>query len=170
MSQWLNWCLPPLQSAFKGKICPLTQLTTLFEFIYNGRQKSCDESCTNKTYCARTLRKRGCRQIVSYNTASPQPCAQRIQSWRAWYWSNRSKHTSHARSRWPAGSPSIPRVIKFLLLSDYISRMRFGTSWVPVYADEEKKLACMSIGFLLANKNDSVVWRGPKKTGMSSVK
>lgn len=41
------------------------------------------------------------------------------------------------------------------------------TSWVPVYADEQQNLACMSIGFLLSNKNDSVVWRGPKKTGKS---
>lgn len=37
--------------------------------------------------------------------------------------------------------------------------------WVPVYADEKKQLCCMSIGFMLENKDDSVVWRGPKKTG-----
>jgi Mrp family chromosome partitioning ATPase len=39
-------------------------------------------------------------------------------------------------------------------------------SWVPVYADENQQLSCMSIGFLLTNKNDSVVWRGPKKNGI----
>lgn len=41
--------------------------------------------------------------------------------------------------------------------------------WVPVYADaggEEPRLACMSIGFLLKNKGDSVIWRGPKKNAM----
>ncbi|XP_049827755.1 cytosolic Fe-S cluster assembly factor NUBP2 homolog isoform X2 [Schistocerca gregaria] len=38
--------------------------------------------------------------------------------------------------------------------------------WVPVYADKEKQLAVMSIGFLLKNDNDSIVWRGPKKTAM----
>lgn len=38
--------------------------------------------------------------------------------------------------------------------------------WVPVFADQEQKLAVMSIGFLLKSQNDSVVWRGPKKTGM----
>lgn len=38
--------------------------------------------------------------------------------------------------------------------------------WVPVYADEEQRLAVMSIGFLLKDRNDSVVWRGPKKTAM----
>lgn len=38
--------------------------------------------------------------------------------------------------------------------------------WVPVYADSEQKLAVMSIGFILQNRNDSVVWRGPKKTSM----
>ncbi|KAL1669177.1 MRP-like protein [Schizophyllum commune] len=39
--------------------------------------------------------------------------------------------------------------------------------WVPVYADgAAARLACMSVGFLLKNKGDSVVWRGPKKNGM----
>jgi NUBPL iron-transfer P-loop NTPase len=36
-----------------------------------------------------------------------------------------------------------------------------------VFADkEEARLGCMSVGFLLRNKGDSVVWRGPKKNGM----
>ena len=38
--------------------------------------------------------------------------------------------------------------------------------WVPVYTDQEQKLAVMSIGFLLNSRNDAVVWRGPKKTAM----
>uniref|UniRef100_A0A1L8DWU6 Cytosolic Fe-S cluster assembly factor NUBP2 homolog n=1 Tax=Nyssomyia neivai TaxID=330878 RepID=A0A1L8DWU6_9DIPT len=38
--------------------------------------------------------------------------------------------------------------------------------WVPVYVDNEKRLAVMSIGFLLKNRDDPVVWRGPKKTAM----
>lgn len=37
--------------------------------------------------------------------------------------------------------------------------------WVPVYADKEKRLAVMSIGFLLQSRDDAVVWRGPKKNG-----
>lgn len=37
--------------------------------------------------------------------------------------------------------------------------------WVPVYADPSKKLGVMSIGFLLQNRDDAVVWRGPKKNG-----
>lgn len=39
--------------------------------------------------------------------------------------------------------------------------------WVPVYADPEQRLAVMSIGFLLKNRDDSVIWRGPKKNGMA---
>lgn len=35
-----------------------------------------------------------------------------------------------------------------------------------MFADKEQKLAVMSIGFLLKNQDDSIVWRGPKKTGM----
>uniref|UniRef100_A0A069DQV4 Cytosolic Fe-S cluster assembly factor NUBP2 homolog n=1 Tax=Panstrongylus megistus TaxID=65343 RepID=A0A069DQV4_9HEMI len=38
--------------------------------------------------------------------------------------------------------------------------------WVPVYMDKEQKLAVMSIGFLLNSRNDSIIWRGPKKTSM----
>lgn len=38
--------------------------------------------------------------------------------------------------------------------------------WVPVYTDSEQMLAVMSIGFLLKSRNDGVIWRGPKKTGM----
>lgn len=38
--------------------------------------------------------------------------------------------------------------------------------WVPVYTDESKSLGVLSIGFLTKSRNDSVVWRGPKKTGL----
>ncbi|KAH8293970.1 hypothetical protein KR054_007061 [Drosophila jambulina] len=38
--------------------------------------------------------------------------------------------------------------------------------WVPIYTDESKTLAVMSIGFLLKNREDPVIWRGPKKTMM----
>lgn len=38
-----------------------------------------------------------------------------------------------------------------------------------MYADKEERLAVMSIGFLLENKNDAIVWRGPKKNGSFSL-
>jgi len=38
-------------------------------------------------------------------------------------------------------------------------------AWIPVFADSEKKLAVMSIGFITQDRNSAVVWRGPKKTG-----
>lgn len=38
--------------------------------------------------------------------------------------------------------------------------------WVPVYTDNSKNLAVMSIGFLLKSKTDAIIWRGPKKTAM----
>ena len=34
-----------------------------------------------------------------------------------------------------------------------------------MYADKEKRLGIMSIGFLLQSRDDAVVWRGPKKNG-----
>jgi len=38
--------------------------------------------------------------------------------------------------------------------------------WLPVYTDNSKSLGVMSIGFLLSNQDDPVVWRGPKKNAM----
>lgn len=59
--------------------------------------------------------------------------------------------------------PSIPRMFGV----DNKGVHQSTTGWVPVYADgSTARLACMSVGFLLKNKGDSVVWRGPKKNGM----
>ncbi|KAL2916354.1 cytosolic Fe-S cluster assembly factor cfd1 [Polyrhizophydium stewartii] len=41
-----------------------------------------------------------------------------------------------------------------------------SAGWVPVYTDDTKRLGVMSLGFLLPNKDDAVIWRGPKKTAM----
>lgn len=45
--------------------------------------------------------------------------------------------------------------------------------WIPVKVGpppeagvEDNRIACMSLGFLLKDRGDSVVWRGPKKTAM----
>lgn len=35
--------------------------------------------------------------------------------------------------------------------------------WSPVY---HENLAVMSIGFLINNPNDAVIWRGPRKNGL----
>ena len=58
--------------------------------------------------------------------------------------------------------PSIPRMLGL----DGQSVRQSSDGWVPVYADREQRLAVMSVGFLLKSKNDSVVWRGPKKNAM----
>lgn len=59
--------------------------------------------------------------------------------------------------------PSIPRMLGV----DGHGVHQSSDGWIPVYADgPEARLACMSVGFLLKNKGDSVVWRGPKKNGM----
>lgn len=59
--------------------------------------------------------------------------------------------------------PSIPRMLGL----DGHGVHQSSDGWVPVYADgAEARLGCMSVGFLLKNKGDSVVWRGPKKNGM----
>lgn len=59
--------------------------------------------------------------------------------------------------------PSIPRMLQL----DGHPVHQSSDGWVPVYADgSEARLACMSVGFLLKKKEDSVVWRGPKKNAM----
>jgi Mrp family chromosome partitioning ATPase len=59
--------------------------------------------------------------------------------------------------------PSIPRMLGV----DGHPVHQSSDGWVPVYADgAERRLACMSVGFLVKRRGDSVVWRGPKKNGM----
>uniref|UniRef100_R4G860 Cytosolic Fe-S cluster assembly factor NUBP2 homolog n=1 Tax=Rhodnius prolixus TaxID=13249 RepID=R4G860_RHOPR len=58
--------------------------------------------------------------------------------------------------------PSIP----YLLGIENAPVHQGQEGWVPVYTDKEQKLAVMSIAFFLNNRNDSVIWRGPKKTSM----
>jgi len=59
--------------------------------------------------------------------------------------------------------PSIPRMLGL----DGRGVLQSSEGWVPVYADgSEARLGCMSVGFLLKRKEDSVVWRGPKKNAM----
>lgn len=58
--------------------------------------------------------------------------------------------------------PSIPHMLG--LESNDVYQADEG--WVPIYTDADKRFAVMSIGFLLKNRNDAVIWRGPKKTTM----
>ncbi|GAA5942690.1 Mrp/NBP35 family ATP-binding protein [Sporobolomyces koalae] len=73
--------------------------------------------------------------------------------------------------------PSLPRMLGM----DGREVLSSQDGWVPVYLDtaalaspesrtEQRQsqgvLACMSIGFMLKNSTESVVWRGPKKNAM----
>lgn len=62
--------------------------------------------------------------------------------------------------------PSMPRMLG--LEGRHIHQSSSG--WIPVYLDPSPestgRLCCMSIGFLLRDRGDSVVWRGPKKASM----
>ncbi|TNN03963.1 hypothetical protein fugu_000992 [Takifugu bimaculatus] len=58
--------------------------------------------------------------------------------------------------------PSIPRMLS-IVRSDV---HQCDSGWVPVYTDAQKTLALMSIGFLLEDPDEAVVWRGPKKTAL----
>lgn len=60
--------------------------------------------------------------------------------------------------------PSLPRMVGLDVPEATVHQSSAG--WVPVYVDRERRLGVMSIGFLLKNRGDSIVWRGPKKDGM----
>ncbi|KAL1922019.1 uncharacterized protein VTP21DRAFT_10661 [Calcarisporiella thermophila] len=56
--------------------------------------------------------------------------------------------------------PSIPKIMG--LEGERIHQSNLG--WSPVYVQDN--LGVMSIGFLLPNADDAVIWRGPKKNGL----
>eukprot|EP00761_Pharyngomonas_kirbyi_P013027 gb/GECH01013054.1/.p1 GENE.gb/GECH01013054.1/~~gb/GECH01013054.1/.p1 ORF type:complete len:284 (+),score=86.75 gb/GECH01013054.1/:1-852(+) len=58
--------------------------------------------------------------------------------------------------------PSVPHI--FGLQNHRVHQSDEG--WVPVYTDESKRLSVMSIGFLIGNSDDAVIWRGPKKNAL----
>jgi Mrp family chromosome partitioning ATPase len=55
--------------------------------------------------------------------------------------------------------PSVPTMLG--LVGQEVHQSSAG--WSPVFAGD---LAVMSIGFLLGNQNDAVIWRGPRKNGL----
>uniref|UniRef100_A0A7S4QSI7 Cytosolic Fe-S cluster assembly factor NUBP1 homolog n=1 Tax=Alexandrium monilatum TaxID=311494 RepID=A0A7S4QSI7_9DINO len=56
--------------------------------------------------------------------------------------------------------PSVPRMLG--LLGQDVHQSSEG--WSPVYVDDH--LAVMSIGFMLPNQDDAIIWRGPRKNGL----
>lgn len=51
-------------------------------------------------------------------------------------------------------------------MCDHNSRSSFRMlqGWSPVYVEDN--LGVMSIGFMLPNPDDAVIWRGPRKNGL----
>uniref|UniRef100_A0A8C6XQD0 NUBP iron-sulfur cluster assembly factor 2, cytosolic n=1 Tax=Naja naja TaxID=35670 RepID=A0A8C6XQD0_NAJNA len=58
--------------------------------------------------------------------------------------------------------PSIPRMLSVQDRDVH----QCDSGWVPVFVDQDKSIALMSIGFLLEKPDDAVVWRGPKKNAL----
>ena len=56
--------------------------------------------------------------------------------------------------------PSIPRIMGL----DGQSVHQTNTGWEPVQVEEN--LSVMSVGFLLTDTDEAVIWRGPKKNGL----
>ncbi len=58
--------------------------------------------------------------------------------------------------------PSIPRMLGLLQQEVHQS----ASGWSPVYVGDRDNLAVMSIGFMLPNEDDAIIWRGPRKNGI----
>lgn len=56
--------------------------------------------------------------------------------------------------------PSIPRMLG--LVGSQVHQS--GTGWSPVWMNDN--FGVMSIGFMLPNDDDAVIWRGPRKNGL----
>mmetsp|Transcript_6930 Transcript_6930/g.15935 ORF Transcript_6930/g.15935 Transcript_6930/m.15935 type:complete len:326 (-) Transcript_6930:69-1046(-) len=56
--------------------------------------------------------------------------------------------------------PSVPKMVGM----EGETVRQSGLGWTPVYPAEN--LAVVSVGFLLTNPNEAVIWRGPKKNGL----
>ncbi|ORX57453.1 cytosolic Fe-S cluster assembly factor NBP35 [Hesseltinella vesiculosa] len=56
--------------------------------------------------------------------------------------------------------PSVPTIMG--VVGEQIHQS--NTGWQPVYVQDN--LAVMSIGFMLPDQDDAVIWRGPKKNGL----
>ena len=56
--------------------------------------------------------------------------------------------------------PSVPRMLG--LANQEVHQSHEG--WSPGYVEDN--LAVMSIGFMLPNKDDPIIWRGPRKNGL----
>jgi len=56
--------------------------------------------------------------------------------------------------------PSVPRMLG--LSGEEVHQSASG--WSPVYVDDN--LGVMSIGFMLPNQDDAIIWRGPRKNGL----
>jgi Mrp family chromosome partitioning ATPase len=57
--------------------------------------------------------------------------------------------------------PSIPRIMGL----EGRNVHQTNTGWEPVYV-EDSNLAVMSVGFLMSDVNEAVIWRGPNKNGL----
>jgi Mrp family chromosome partitioning ATPase len=56
--------------------------------------------------------------------------------------------------------PSVPKMLG--VEGQEIHKSNTGWQTIPV----TENLSCMSVGFLLRDPNDAVIWRGPKKNGL----
>ncbi|XP_076998349.1 cytosolic Fe-S cluster assembly factor NUBP2 isoform X2 [Tamandua tetradactyla] len=58
--------------------------------------------------------------------------------------------------------PSVPR----MLGAQGRAVHQCDGGWVPVFLDRDRSICLMSVGFLLENPAEAVVWRGPKKSAL----
>ncbi|KAJ8611177.1 hypothetical protein CTAYLR_003558 [Chrysophaeum taylorii] len=58
--------------------------------------------------------------------------------------------------------PSVPRMLGLTGRGVH----RSSTGWSPVFVDSKGELGVMSVGFLLPDNDNAVIWRAPRKNGL----
>lgn len=61
--------------------------------------------------------------------------------------------------------PSIPRMLRVQGRAVH----QGDSGWVPVFVDREQSISLMSVGFLLEQPDEALVWRGPRKNGNATL-
>lgn len=111
----------------------------------------------------------GCKNYVGIKLDLAQVLISFIfLGWATGYWSLWTEHPQNARlgEQWNIPMPPRVKVLSNYFSNVYMLKSFLNFSWIPVYTSPEKTLGVMSIAFLLSNKDDPVVWRGPKKNGV----
>lgn len=137
-----------------------------------GKSSSCD-GCPNQAICAASKpagpdpdlakiadRMKGVKHKILVFSGKGGVGKSTVSSQLSWALAADDEETNVGLMDVDICGPSIPKIMGLEGESVHSS----NSGWSPVYVEDN--LAVMSVGFLLPNTTDAVIWRGPKKNGL----